>query len=77
MDLHGGKKAHNPLSGEVCLLTTGGLLCGRTCQALFMIFPLHALRVPVAGSTEAYPPTCAGGFMIRGALWPQTTFYPW
>src|SRR5215831_5483206 len=36
---------------------------------------LHALIVPVEGSTGAYPPTCAGGFLIRGALWPQTTFY--
>jgi hypothetical protein len=22
------------------------------------------------------PAICAGGFMIRGALWPRTTFYP-
>jgi hypothetical protein len=33
-----GKKGKNPLTGIVCLLTTGGLLCGRCCQALFIAF---------------------------------------
>src|SRR5215510_2914338 len=28
-------KSQNPLLGVVCLLTIGGLLCGRMCQALF------------------------------------------
>jgi len=37
----------------------------------------RAILVPVEGPTGACPPTCAGGFVIRGALWPQTTFYPW
>ena len=37
----------------------------------------HAIIVPVEGPTGACLPPCAGGFLIRGALWPQTTFYPW
>ena len=40
------KKSKNPLLGVVCLLTTGGLLCGRTCQALFMIFPTSCTHSP-------------------------------
>src|SRR5919197_1508910 len=37
----------NPLLGGVCLLTTGVLLlCGRTCQALFMIFPTACTYSP-------------------------------
>lgn len=39
--------------------------------------PPHALRVPVDGPTASCPSPCAGGFVIRGTPWPQTTFYPW
>jgi hypothetical protein len=36
--------------GSVCLLTTGDLLCGRTCQALFMIFPAACTESPCGRS---------------------------
>lgn len=40
------KNSKNPLLGVVCLLTTGGLLCGRTCQALFIVFPTSCDHSP-------------------------------
>jgi hypothetical protein len=39
--------------------------------------PPQALMVPGDGPTGSCPSTGAGGFVIRGAPWPQTTFYPW
>ena len=54
----------------------GVFLCGRTCQALFFPSSPRAILVPVEGPPGACPPSCAGGFVIRGAPWPQTTFYP-
>ena len=50
-----GNNQQNPLLGGVCLLTTGVLLCGRTCQALFMIFPTsctHSLCGRLDGSVS-------------------------
>jgi hypothetical protein len=44
------KKCTNPLLGGVCLVTTGGLLCGRTCQVLFIIFPAACTESPCGRS---------------------------
>jgi hypothetical protein len=76
-DQPSGKKASNPLLGVVCLLTTGGLLCGRTCQALCIVFLSDLRHDGPCRLPGLRPMSCAGGFCTRGAHRPQTTFYPW
>jgi hypothetical protein len=51
------KKSKKPLKGVVCLLTTGGLLCGRTCQALFIVFPTSCAHSPCGRSDGSVSPS--------------------
>jgi hypothetical protein len=55
-DQPSGKKTSNPLLGVVCLLTTGGLLCGRTCQALFIAFRTSCHTGPGGRSNGSVSP---------------------
>ena len=55
-DQPSGKNARNPLLGVVCLLTTGGLLCGRTCQVLFIAFLTSCNTGPCGRSDGSVSP---------------------
>jgi hypothetical protein len=44
--LRHAEKRQKSTHGGVCLLTTRVLLCGRTCQALFLIFPAACTESP-------------------------------
>jgi hypothetical protein len=70
------KKVQSPLLGVVCLLTIGGLLCGRCCHAFFLACPLCRGPRPSGHASALAAAMCWGRRQPWGPR-PRTPCSPW